>query len=125
MAANASSASKTMAKAWRQTMRGWRWSGHATSKIRRAEDLAAIDTLGFRGEALPSIASVSRPGAEDAGARAVNGVEIRVEAGRSSTSGRPAQRKATVIEVADLFFNLPADASSSSRMLPRRRRSLA
>ncbi len=81
---------------------------HATSKIRRADDLGAIITLGFRGEALPSMASVShfrlrtRARGEDAG------TEIRVNAGvveSVMTAGGP---EGTLVEVADLFYNLPA-----------------
>ena len=81
---------------------------HATSKIRRAEDLAAIDTLGFRGEALPSIASVSRLVIKTRARGAVTGVEIRVEAGTLVDEREAGAAEGTVIEVADLFFNLPA-----------------
>ena len=83
---------------------------HATSKIQRAEDLAAITTLGFRGEALPSIASVSRftlttrerdGGSPEATQIIVNGgkiVEVKAAGGAPGTS----------VEVRQLFFNLPA-----------------
>jgi DNA mismatch repair protein MutL len=81
---------------------------HATSKIREAADLAAIRTLGFRGEALPSIASVSRFRLRTRTRDALAGTEIRMEGG-----GRPAIREVgapegTLVEVSDLFFNLPA-----------------
>jgi DNA mismatch repair protein MutL len=83
-------------------------SPHATSKIASLEDLERVRTLGFRGEALPSIASVSRfaltskPKAADAASR------IEIEAGQSSTP-RPAQHPSgTTIEVRDLFHNVPA-----------------
>jgi DNA mismatch repair protein MutL len=81
---------------------------HATSKIREAADLAAIRTLGFRGEALPSIASVSRFRLRTRTRDADAGTEIRIEGG-----GRPAIREVgapegTLVEVSDLFFNLPA-----------------
>jgi DNA mismatch repair protein MutL len=81
---------------------------HATSKIRRADDLGAIRTLGFRGEALPSIASVShftlRTRARDAG----SGTEIKVDAGTMVSAREVGAPEGTSIEVADLFFNLPA-----------------
>src|SRR5881398_1428505 len=81
---------------------------HATSKIRRAEDLAAILTLGFRGEALPSIASVShfvmrtRPRGRD------TGTEIRVNGGVIASSSETGASEGTAIEINDLFYNLPA-----------------
>jgi len=81
---------------------------HATSKIRRADDLAAIATLGFRGEALPSIASVShfvlrsRPRTHD------SGTEIRVNAGTIASVVEVAAGPGTYVEVNDLFYNLPA-----------------
>jgi DNA mismatch repair protein MutL len=81
---------------------------HATSKIRRADDLAAIVTLGFRGEALPSIASVShfvlRTRTRDANA----GTEIRVNGGLIAAEQEAAAAPGTVVEVDDLFYNLPA-----------------
>ena len=83
-------------------------SPHATSKIASLEDLERVRTLGFRGEALPSIASVSRfaltskPKEADAASR------IEIEAGQTSTP-RPAQHPSgTTIEVRDLFHNVPA-----------------
>ncbi len=81
---------------------------HATSKIRRADDLAAILTHGFRGEALPSIASVShfvlrtRPRDRD------SGTEIRVNGGLIVSEAEVAAAVGTVVEVNDLFYNLPA-----------------
>jgi DNA mismatch repair protein MutL len=81
---------------------------HATSKIRTAGDLAAIATLGFRGEALPSIASVSRFTLRTRARGAESGTEIRVVAGaveRVSAAGMP---EGTSVTVEDLFFNLPA-----------------
>ncbi len=81
---------------------------HATSKIRSADDLFAIRTLGFRGEALPSIASVSRmtlttkPADEESGAR------LSVLGGDITAVEEVAGRDGTTIEVADLFFNTPA-----------------
>lgn len=81
---------------------------HATSKIRSADDLGAIATLGFRGEALPSIASVSRFTLRTRTMADEAGTEIRVVAGiveRVTTIGAP---PGTSITVEDLFFNLPA-----------------
>jgi len=81
---------------------------HATSKIRSADDLGAISTLGFRGEALPSIASVSRFTLRTRERGADGGTEIRVVAGtieRVMAVGGPV---GTSITVEDLFFNLPA-----------------
>ncbi|MGE0813957.1 MAG: DNA mismatch repair endonuclease MutL [Vicinamibacterales bacterium] len=81
---------------------------HATSKIRTADDLAAIATLGFRGEALPSIASVSRFTLRTRRRGADAGVEIRVTAGAIEHEGTSAGPEGTSITVEDLFFNLPA-----------------
>ena len=81
---------------------------HATSKISRAEDLEKIATPGFRGEALPSIASVShftlrtRPRGADAG------TEIRVNGGALASISEVGMPVGTSIEVADVFYNLPA-----------------
>lgn len=81
---------------------------HATSKIRTAEDLAAIHTLGFRGEALPSIASVSRFRLTTREADAVAGTEIVVSGGRIETVRDGGEAPGTQIEVRSLFYNLPA-----------------
>jgi DNA mismatch repair protein MutL len=81
---------------------------HATSKIRRAEDLGAIVTLGFRGEALPSIASVARFMLRTRFRGAESGTEIRVNGGTVFSVSEVAAVEGTVIEVADLFYNLPA-----------------
>ena len=81
---------------------------HATSKIRRAEDLAAIMTLGFRGEALPSIASVSHFTLRTRTAGAEAGTEIRVDAGIMAPPAEAGMPTGTSVEVRDLFYNLPA-----------------
>ena len=81
---------------------------HATSKIRTAADLAAITTLGFRGEALPSIASVSRFRLRTRARGELTATELRVEAGRLLATNEVGGPEGTLIEVADLFFNLPA-----------------
>ena len=81
---------------------------HATSKIRTAADLAAIGTLGFRGEALPSIASVSRFRLTTRETDAVAGTEIIVAGGRIETVRDGGEAPGTQIEVRSLFYNLPA-----------------
>lgn len=81
---------------------------HATSKIRDAADLEAIRTLGFRGEALPSIASVSRFRLRTRLRGDVIGTEITVEGGRLTGVVEAGMAEGTHIEVRDLFYNLPA-----------------
>jgi DNA mismatch repair protein MutL len=81
---------------------------HATSKIRRADDLAAILTLGFRGEALPSIASVSHFMLRTRARGRPSGTEIRVNGGVVASEVETAASEGTVVEVNDLFYNLPA-----------------
>jgi DNA mismatch repair protein MutL len=81
---------------------------HATSKIRRADDLGAIVTLGFRGEALPSMASVSRFRMRTRARGEVSGTEIRVNAGVLESVVEAGGPEGTLVEVADLFYNLPA-----------------
>jgi DNA mismatch repair protein MutL len=81
---------------------------HATSKIRSAPDLAAIRTLGFRGEALPSIASVSRFSLRTRVPDAVSGTEITIEAGAIRSTRDVGAPAGTRVVVEDLFFNLPA-----------------
>jgi DNA mismatch repair protein MutL len=81
---------------------------HATSKIGRAEDLAAILTHGFRGEALPAVASVSHFVLRTRTAGATAGTEIRVNAGVTASVREVAAPTGTCVEVADLFYNLPA-----------------
>jgi DNA mismatch repair protein MutL len=81
---------------------------HATSKIRTAADLAAIATLGFRGEALPSIASVSRFRLTTREPDAIVGTEIIVAGGRIETVRDGGEAPGTQVEVRSLFYNLPA-----------------
>ena len=81
---------------------------HATSKVRRAEDLEGIATLGFRGEALPSIASVSRFVLRSRARGADSGTEIRITGGAVAAASEVGMGEGTSIEVADLFYNLPA-----------------
>jgi DNA mismatch repair protein MutL len=81
---------------------------HATSKLRCAEDLAAILTLGFRGEALPSIASVSHFMLRTRARGRESGTEIRVNGGALASIVEAGAPEGTVVEVHDLFYNLPA-----------------
>jgi DNA mismatch repair protein MutL len=81
---------------------------HATSKIRTGLDLAAIHTLGFRGEALPSIASVSRFRLSTRERQALVGTEILVNGGKIETVRDGGDAPGTQIEVRSLFYNLPA-----------------
>ncbi|MEI6714903.1 MAG: DNA mismatch repair endonuclease MutL [Verrucomicrobiota bacterium] len=81
---------------------------HATSKIRTGHDLAAIHTLGFRGEALPSIASVSHFRLSTREHNALAGTEILVNAGKIETVRDGGDAPGTQIEVRSLFYNLPA-----------------
>jgi DNA mismatch repair protein MutL len=81
---------------------------HATSKIATLDDLAAITTLGFRGEALPSIGSVSRLRVISHPAAADRAAEIAVDAGAVSSVRPAAHPPGTTVEVRDLFFNIPA-----------------
>ena len=81
---------------------------HATSKLRTAGDLAAIRTLGFRGEAVPSIASVSRFRMVTREQDAVAGTEILIDGGKIRDVREAGCAPGTVIEVKALFFNMPA-----------------
>jgi len=81
---------------------------HATSKIRSADDLFAISTLGFRGEALPSIAAVSRLALETRHASESAGTRVEVVGGKLRDVKEQAWPQGTRIEVRDLFFNTPA-----------------
>jgi DNA mismatch repair protein MutL len=81
---------------------------HATSKIRSASDLEAIGTLGFRGEALPSIASVSRFRLATREAGAVAGTEIIINGGKIDIVREGGEAPGTQVEVRSLFYNLPA-----------------
>jgi DNA mismatch repair protein MutL len=81
---------------------------HATSKIVTVEDLAAIETLGFRGEALPSIASVSRLKLISRPKAVEHAMGLSVEGGRVGELTPAALAAGTLVEVRDLFFNTPA-----------------
>lgn len=81
---------------------------HATSKIATSDDLSAIRTLGFRGEALPSIASVSHFTLRTRARGDATGTEVRVNGGTPVSVREVGAPEGTCIEVADLFYNLPA-----------------
>ena len=81
---------------------------HATSKIASPEDLGAIRTLGFRGEALPSIASVSHFVLRTRARGSATGTEMRLNGGTVASEREVGAPEGTSIEVADLFYNLPA-----------------
>jgi DNA mismatch repair protein MutL len=81
---------------------------HATSKLEDAAGLAAIGTLGFRGEALPAIASVSRMRIDTCPGGSAAGTRIAVEGGRVVEVAEIARAGGTTVEVRDLFFNTPA-----------------
>lgn len=81
---------------------------HATSKLRTAEDLAAIGTMGFRGEALAAIASVSRIQLLTKTPGSLSGVSLRLEAGEITESEEAGCPDGTTILIRDLFFNTPA-----------------
>lgn len=98
---------------------------HATSKIASASDLENVATLGFRGEALASIAAVSRVELVTATRDALAGTRIRLEAGRVQEIESAARAPGTTIEVRSLFFNTPARRkflkapATESRLLSR------
>jgi len=81
---------------------------HATSKLSSAKDLLSISTLGFRGEALPSIASVSRLLLETRSADETTGNSVEIAGGKMLNVGEHVASPGTVITVRDLFFNVPA-----------------
>jgi DNA mismatch repair protein MutL len=81
---------------------------HATSKLRTSDDLLAIATLGFRGEALPSIASIARLDLETRAAEEAAGTRIEIVGGRMHRVEDAGLPPGTTIAVRDLFFNTPA-----------------
>jgi len=80
---------------------------HGTSKIRKASDLVGVSTFGFRGEALPAIASVSQFEIQTAAADG-EGTSIRVTGGQLAPIARVARRRGTTVSVGQLFYNVPA-----------------
>ena len=83
-------------------------SRHATSKIASIDDLEAVATLGFRGEALPSVASVSRFRLASRRAGSEHGALLQVEGGKVGEVTPHAHPPGTTVEVRDLFYNVPA-----------------
>jgi DNA mismatch repair protein MutL len=81
---------------------------HATSKIRASEDLAAIGTLGFRGEALASIASVAKVELTTSIEGAASATRVTIDGGRMRDVKDAAHPRGTTVAVRDLFFNMPA-----------------
>ncbi|NDK38695.1 DNA mismatch repair endonuclease MutL [Pseudoxanthomonas gei] len=81
---------------------------HATSKIASLDDLESVATLGFRGEALPSIASVSRFSLSSRRAIDAHGSLLQVEGGKLGEVTPKAQAPGTTVEVRELFYNVPA-----------------
>ncbi|MDR1545973.1 MAG: DNA mismatch repair endonuclease MutL, partial [Deltaproteobacteria bacterium] len=97
---------------------------HATSKLDAQSDLTSIETLGFRGEALPSIASVSRLSITSCADEKAGGFRVRVEGGRVQGLEPAPANRGTIVEVRDLFFNVPArrkflktEATETGRLL--------
>lgn len=80
---------------------------HGTSKIRKASDLVGVSTFGFRGEALPAIASVSQFEIQTAAADG-EGASMRVTGGQLAPIARVARRRGTTVTVGRLFYNVPA-----------------
>ena len=83
------------------------FENHATSKLKDEDDLTDIRTLGFRGEALPSIAAVSRVEMTTRVKNAESGIKLRIEGGRFLSLDEAGCPEGTTIVVKDLFFNMP------------------
>lgn len=81
---------------------------HATSKIRSADDLERIETLGFRGEALASIAAVSKLSLRTRTRDSIAGTEVVIEGGKLVRSGETGCPEGTLFKIQDLFYNTPA-----------------
>lgn len=86
----------------------WALSRHATSKIHTLQDLEHVSSLGFRGEGLASIASVSRLTLTSRTANSTHAAQIRAEDGRLSAISAAAHPQGSTVETAELFFNTPA-----------------
>ena len=94
---------------------------HATSKITVATDLVSVKTFGFRGEALPSIASVSRVTLETCDRAEDAGTRVRIDGGRINGSEDFPRQRGTTIEVRHLFFNAPVRGKFLKSVAPETR----
>ena len=81
---------------------------HGTSKIKSAEDLEEVGTMGFRGEALPSIASVAKVDLNTSVGNGESGVRIKISGGRIEGKQKSSRERGTTISIRNLFFNTPA-----------------
>lgn len=89
-------------------MRSWHLCGTRRAKIRTAEDIFAVASLGFRGEALPSIASVAKVRLQTRLAARETGFFLVIEGGKETERGEIGAPSGTTVEVRDLFYNTPA-----------------
>ncbi len=96
---------------------------HATSKLSDVKDLLSISTLGFRGEALPSIGSVSRLLLETRAAEDQVGTVVEIAGGTLLRCDEAAFARGTTITVRDLFYNVPRARNSCGRTKPKSRTS--
>lgn len=81
---------------------------HATSKLKEISDLFSIKSLGFRGEAIPSIASVSRMHITSCPRDQISGYKLKISGGKLTSMEETGSPQGTIVEVRDLFFNVPA-----------------
>ncbi len=93
---------------------------HATSKLQRFEDLAGLHTLGFRGEALPSIAAVAHVCLTTRPPQASAGTEVRIDGGGRPQSREVGAAPGTLVAVRDLFYNVPARRAALRRAASER-----
>ncbi len=87
------------------------FTSHATSKLKNADELSSVLTMGFRGEALPSISAVAKVTLTTRTAGAEAGVKICVEAGQITSISEAGCPEGTTVEVRDMFFNVPVRRS--------------
>jgi len=94
---------------------------HATSKIAEASDLVSVKTFGFRGEALPSIASVARVALETSDGVGDAGTRVKIDGGRITQVDDFPRQRGTTVEVRNLFFNAPVRAKFLKSVAPETR----